>query len=135
MAAGIALGLTMPDIARQLAPVANIFLRLIKSIIAPLIFGTLVAGIAGSGSVKAMGRIGVKAIISFEIVTTIALSLGLAIGNLVRPGDGMRLERTAAEMNLPQTQPTLASVLEHTFPTSIIDAMARGEVLQIVVFS
>jgi proton glutamate symport protein len=135
MAVGIALGFALPDVAKQLAPIGNIFLRLIKSIIAPLLFGTLVAGIAGAGSVKAMGRIGVKAIIYFEIVTTIALFLGLAIVNIARPGEGMTLARTAADVAVTQNKPTLTSVLEHTFPSSIIDAMARGEVLQIVVFS
>ena len=135
MAAGIALGLGAPQVARELSPVGNIFLRLIKSIIAPLLFGTLVYGIAGSGSVKAMGRIGLKAIVYFEIVTTVALFLGLGAVNLTRPGVGMKLERTAAEALLPQTKATLAGMLEHTFPSSIIDAMARGEVLQIVVFA
>ena len=81
---GIAGGLA-PDFAVQLAPVSNIFLRLIKSIIAPLIFGTLVYGIAGAGDIKAMGRIGAKAILYFEIVTTAALFLGLgAVTNLNR---------------------------------------------------
>ncbi len=135
MAAGIGLGLGAPRVASALAPVSNIFLRLIKSIIAPLLFGTLVYGIAGSGSVKAMGRIGLKAIVYFEIVTTVALFLGLGAVNLVRPGAGMKLERTAAEAALPQTKATLSGVLEHTFPSSVIDAMARGEVLQIVVFA
>jgi proton glutamate symport protein len=135
MAAGIALGLAAPEAARQLAPVSNVFLRLIKSIIAPLLFGTLVYGIAGGGDLKRMGRIGVKAILYFEIVTTVALFLGLGAVNLVRPGAGMRLERTAADAALPQAHTTLASVLEHVFPSSIIDAMARGDVLQIVVFS
>jgi proton glutamate symport protein len=134
MAAGIALGLFAPAFAVQLTPVSNIFLRLIKSIIAPLLFGTLVYGIAGSGSVKAMGRIGIKSIVYFEVVTTAALFLGLAAVNLVRPGEGMRLERTAAETAAPAEKPTLSGILEHTFPTSVIDAMARGEVLQIVVF-
>jgi proton glutamate symport protein len=134
MAAGIAVGAAAPDFAKQLAPISNIFLRLIKSIIAPLLFGTLVAGIAGSGSVKAMGRIGVKAIVYFEIVTTIALVLGLGAVNLVRPGEGMRLEKTAEEAAVAAAPPSLTSILEHTFPSSIIDAMARGEVLQIVVF-
>ena len=134
MAAGIALGLAAPETARQLSPVSNIFLRLIKSIIAPLLFGTLVAGIAGSGSVKAMGRIGLKAIVYFEIVTTIALFLGLAAVNLVRPGEGMSLARSVEEMAVKPSAPTLTSVLEHTFPASVIDAMAHGEVLQIVVF-
>lgn len=135
MAAGVALGVALPAVARELAVVSNIFLRLIKSIIAPLIFGTLVYGIAGTGNVRAMGRIGVKSIVYFETVTTLALFLGLGAVNLVRPGEGMRLEKTAAEANLPPAQTTLSGVLEHTFPSSIIEAMARGEVLQIVVFS
>ncbi len=135
MAAGIVLGVVAPGAARQLSPVSNIFLRLIKSIIAPLLFGTLVYGIAGSGSVKAMGRIGLKAILYFEAVTTVALVLGLAAVNIVRPGAGMKLERTAAEAALPPAQTSFTAVLEHTFPSSVIDAMARGEVLQIVVFS
>jgi proton glutamate symport protein len=135
MAAGIAIGFAAPSIAAQLTPVSNIFLRLIKSIIAPLLFGTLVAGIASTGSVKAMGRIGLKSILYFEVVTTIALFLGLAAVNLVKPGEGMRLERSAAETGLPKAQQSAGAILEHTFPTSIIDAMARGEVLQIVVFS
>ena len=135
MFAGIAIGLAAPDVGRNLAPVSNIFLRLIKSIIAPLLFGTLVFGIAGTGDLKSMGRIGLKAIIYFEVVTTIALFLGLAAVNLVHPGEGMRLEKTAAEAAAPKADTSLGAILEHTFPASIIDAMARGEVLQIVVFS
>ena len=135
MAAGIALGITAPGVAMHLGIVSSIFLRLIKSIIAPLLFGTLVYGIAGTGSIKQMGRIGLKAIVYFELVTTIALFLGLGAVNLVRPGDGMKLERSAAEAALPNKPPTLDTILEHVFPTSIIDAMARGDVLQVVVFS
>jgi len=135
MGAGIALGLAAPSAAQQLAPVSSVFLRLIKSIIAPLLFGTLVYGIAGGGDLKRMGRIGLKAIVYFEIVTTVALFLGLGAVNLVRPGVGMRLERTAADAALPQAHTTFSGILEHTFPASIIDAMARGDVLQIVVFS
>lgn len=135
MAAGIVLGVLTPGFAQGLAPVSNIFLRLIKSIIAPLLFGTLVYGIAGTGSMKAMGRIGLKAIIYFEIVTTIALFLGLGAVNVVRPGEGMTLERTAAEAAVTSPPPSAGQFLEHVFPTSIIDAMARGEVLQLVVFS
>lgn len=134
MAAGIAVGHFFPEFGRELAFLGTIFLRLIKSIIAPLLFATLVVGIAGSGSAKAMGRIGLKAIIYFEIVTTIALFLGLAAVNLARPGDGISLEKAAAENLAPQQQATWTAVLEHTFPTSVIDAMAKGEVLQMVVF-
>jgi len=133
MAVGVAVGHFFPEIGKNLAPVSNVFLRLIKSIIAPLLFATLVAGIAGSGSAKTMGRIGLKAIIYFEIVTTIALFLGLFAVNFVKPGIGVDLGH-AANAGLPQTQVSLAAVLEHTFPASIIDAMAKNEVLQLVVF-
>ncbi len=135
MAAGIGLGIAAPGFASQLSPISNIFLRLIKSIIAPLLFGTLVAGIASTGSVKTMGRIGLKAIIYFEIVTTIALFLGLGFVNLFRPGDGLRIETAAADAAAPKANTSLAAILEHTFPASVIDAMAKGEVLQIVVFT
>jgi proton glutamate symport protein len=135
MVAGIALGAFAPGVARQLAPLSNVFLRLIRSIIAPLLFGTLVYGMAGGGDLKRMGRIGLKALIYFEVVTTVALFLGLAAVNLFRPGDGMTLQQTAAEAAVPPAQNTLSNVLEHVFPASVIDAMARGDVLQIVVFS
>ena len=135
LAAGIGLGIAAPDVASKLSPVSNIFLRLIKSIIAPLLFGTLVYGIAGTGSMKTMGRIGLKAIVYFEIVTTIALVLGLAAVNLVRPGEGMSLEKSTAEEVVAAGPPSAGRFLEHVFPSSVFDAMARGEVLQIVVFS
>jgi proton glutamate symport protein len=135
MAAGIALGVAAPAVAIRLSPVSNIFLRLIRSIIAPLIFGTLVYGIAGSGDLKRMGRIGLKALVYFEAVTTVALFLGLAAVNLVRPGVGMTLAPSPARATLPQPQPAPGSILEHVFPSSIVDAMARGDVLQVVVFS
>lgn len=134
MVVGIGIGHFFPEVGKSLAPLSTIFIRLIKSIIAPLLFATLVYGIAGAGSPKTMGRIGLKAIIYFEVVTTIALFLGLGAVNLVRPGEGLQLERTAVDAQLTQTKPSLIGMLEHTFPTSIIDAMAKGEVLQLVVF-
>ena len=135
MAAGVALGIVAPGTAKQLGPVSNVFLRLIRSIIAPLIFGTLVAGMAGGGDLKRMGRIGVKAIVYFEIVTTAALFLGLGAVNLVRPGVGVPIQRTAAEAAVPPAPANLNSLLEHIVPTSIVDAMARNDALQIVVFA
>src|SRR5579864_8276770 len=134
MAAGIALGIAAPGLAGRLSPMSNIFLRLIRSIIAPLIFGTLVYGIAGSGDLKRMGRIGLKAIVYFEAVTTVALFLGLAAVNLVKPGAGMTLS-AAADAGIPQPPQSAGTIIEHLFPSSIIDAMARGDVLEIVVFS
>jgi proton glutamate symport protein len=137
MVAGVALGLAAPGFAGTAAVslVGTAFLRLIRSIVAPLIFGTLVAGIAGAGSVRAMGRIGLKALVYFEVVTTLALLIGLAAVNMVRPGEGVHLHRSAEEVALPAARSDVSTVIEHTVPASIVDAMARGEVLQIVVFS
>jgi len=135
MTAGVLVGAALPDIAKQLGPVSNVFLRLIRCIVAPLLFGTLVSGIAGGGEMKQMGRIGAKALLYFETVTTAALFLGLAAVNIVRPGAGIPIARTAAEAAVPQTPTSFASVLEHIFPSSIIDAMARNDVLQVVVFA
>jgi len=139
LAAGIAFGVAFPGPAVKLGLLGTIFLRLIKSIIAPLLFGTLVAGIAGTGNVKTMGRIGGKAILYFEIVTTVALFVGLGAVNLVRPGEGVQLQKGAAaslqQGGVQQTSANIEQIAEHTFPTSIIDSMAKGEVLQIVVFA
>src|ERR1700761_1285854 len=134
LVAGIAFGAVLPKQAASLGILGAIFLRLIKSIIAPLLFATLISGIAGAGSVKTMGRIGGKAILYFEIVTTIALFIGLGAGNLIKPGVGVQLQKGGGA-GVAQTSAGLSQILEHTFPTSIIDSMAKGEVLQIVVFA
>lgn len=131
---GIVFGAVLPGPAQQLGILGTIFLRLIKSIIAPLIFATLVHGIAGTGNVKTMGRIGGKAILYFEIVTTVALFVGLGAANLVKPGAGVQLQKGGGAGVAAQSS-GLSTILEHTFPSSIIDAMAKGEVLQIVVFA
>ena len=133
MAAGVAVGIAAPGFATRLEPVSHIFLRLIRSIVAPLLFATLVHGIAGSGDLKQMGRIGLKAVVYFEIVTTLALFLGLGAVNLVRPGAGVALTETAAEAALPAAQTGFK--LENIVPTSIFDALARNDALQIVVFA
>ena len=97
MAAGVVLGILAPAFATKLGIVSTVFLRLIRCIIALLLFGTLLAGIAGAGDIKNMGRIGAKAILYFEVVTTFALFLGLGAVNLVRPGEGVPIQRTAAD--------------------------------------
>jgi proton glutamate symport protein len=134
LVAGIAFGAAFPDAAQKSGLLGTIFLRMIKSIIAPLLFGTLVAGIAGTGSLKTMGRIGAKAILYFEIVTTLALFIGLAAVNLVKPGVGVKLAG-ASTPQLAQAAKGFAAIVQDIFPTSLIDAMARGDVLQIVVFA
>jgi proton glutamate symport protein len=118
-------------------PLADVFLRMIKMIIAPLLFSTLVVGIAGMGDLKVMGRIGLKAIIYFEVATTLALFIGLAIVNTLRPGAGLTAPIVANLQELqaivrPQTG---TEIFLHLFPTSVIDAMARGDILQMVVFA
>jgi proton glutamate symport protein len=123
--------------AESIKPIADTFLRMIKMIIAPLLFSTLVVGIAGTGDIKAMGRIGLKAIIYFEVATTIALFLGLGIVNLFQPGVGVNMTMSPQNVaELTGTKPLTGwEMLTHLFPTSVIDAMARGEILQLVVFS
>lgn len=132
MVLGVGVGLGDPTIARQLEPLSTIFLRLIQSIIAPLVFGILVHSIAEAGRAGTVGRVGLKALVLFELFTTFALLLGLATANLVRPGKGMRL----AEGGTPEVHAqTTESLIEHVIPTSVIQAMAHNDVLQIVVFS
>jgi proton glutamate symport protein len=131
-------GVHTAGLAEQIKPLADVFLRMIKMIIAPLLFSTLVVGIAGTGDMKTMGRIGLKAIVYFEIATTIALFLGLALVNIFKPGAGMALAlggdtKTAAAM--VQSQQHAWDILLHMFPTSVIDSMARGDILQVVVFA
>jgi proton glutamate symport protein len=135
---GIAVGVLWPTFGVAVKPLADAFLRMIKMIIAPLLFSTLVVGIAGTGDLKAMGRIGLKAIVYFEGATTIALFLGLALVNIFRPGAGLAMPigtDTSAAAAMVQNQQHAWDIFLHLFPTSVIDAMARGDILQVVVFS
>jgi len=135
MGIGLALGWFVPDTAVSLRPLSTIFLRLIKSIIAPLIFATLVVGIAGHGNMKQVGRMGVKALIYFEVVTTLALVVGLIAVNVMRPGVGVNLHAVAQTGEIAAKQQTISEVITHIVPQSIVQAAAEGEVLQIVVFA
>ncbi len=134
---GIFLGWIAPEFSSSLKFMRDIFLNLIKSIIAPLVFSTIVIGIAGGGDLKKVGRMGAKSILYFEIVTTIALFLGLAVVNIVQPGLGIVLNGDPGTLGtIAQNHPkTLIETIVHVFPSSIIDAMAKGDVLQIVAFS
>ena len=133
MVAGLAFGLAAPAAAVASQPLATIFLRLIKSLIVPLIFSTLVVGIAGHGDdLKAVGRLFLKAMIYFEVVTTLALAVGLVVVNLVRPGVGVTLLSGAPVLAAP---PTASGILEHSFPQSFFEAAADNEVLQIVIWT
>ncbi len=125
------------DVGEKVKPLSNIFLRMIKSIVVPLVFASLVVGIAGHGDdLKRVGRLALKSIIYFEIVTTVALLVGLVAVNIVKPGAGISLAVSAADaQQFAGTAVTLSGVLEHTVPQSFIEAAAKNEVLQVVFFS
>jgi len=138
---GIITGWLFPDFAVRLHVLAEIFLRMVKMIIAPLLFATLVVGIAGHGDVKSLGRLGIKTIAYFEVVTTIALFIGLGFANLFKPGVGMGNITTAHTglNSIVQSAATthhnsFGELLLGLFPTSIFQSMAEGNLLQIVVF-
>jgi proton glutamate symport protein len=137
MVAGILLGWASPETALRLKVFSTLFLHLIKCIIVPLIFSTLVVGIAGhTGDMKTVGRLALKSVVYFEIITTLALIIGLAAVNLVRPGAGIQLTHSAEQAAAPAApRITPELVLEHVAPQSFFDAAARNDVLQVVVFA
>ena len=138
---GVLVGWLVPDFAVRLNPLAVIFLKMVKMIIAPLLFATLVVGIAGHGDVKSIGKVGIKTLIYFEIVTTLALVIGLFVGNVFKPGAGFGVVagadklQIASEMATHSTHHSLSELVISIFPTSIVQAMSEGNLLQIVVFS
>ena len=138
LVAGGLIGWLRPDWGNAIYFLRDIFINLIKSIIAPLVFSTIVAGIAGAGALRKVGRMGIKALIYFEIVTTAALFIGLAVVNFTKPGIGVALAATNIDAikTIEQSHPkTFVETIVHVFPSSVIDAMVRGDVLQIVAFS
>lgn len=134
---GVAVGWAFPDRAESIRPLADIFLRMIKMVIAPLIFSTLVVGIAGTGDLGSMGRIGLKAMIYFTASTLVALVISLVMVNVFQPGAGVSLATadTTGLAAMAGQQQSPWDIVVHMFPTSVVDAMARGEILQVVVFS
>src|SRR5687768_17044369 len=136
MVIGAEFGYDFPAVASELKVVSKIFLKLIKTIIAPLIFGTLVVGIAGHANLKQVGRMGWKSILYFEVVTTIALFIGLLAINISKAGVGINLPPNAEEEKLEVPPPSgWEETILHIFPENIAKSIAEGQVLQIVVFS
>jgi proton glutamate symport protein len=135
MAAGAELGHDAPGAATDLGVLGQIFLRLIKTVIGPLLFATLVVGIAGHADLRKVGRMGVKALVYFEVITTLALLIGLAAINLSRAGVGVHVPPPVAGEELKAPRLTPSEMLLHAFPENIAKAVAEGQVLQIVVFS
>ncbi len=141
---GIIVGYVAPDFAVRMRPFAVIFLRMVKMIIAPLLFATLVIGISGHGDIKSLGKVGLKTIVYFEVVTTLALIIGLTMANIFKPGLGFvsdvvannpNLMKEAGLMAATNSHMTISEMVMNIFPTSIVQAMSEGNLLQIVVFS
>ncbi len=141
LAAGILFGWLAPSWAVKMQPLADVFLKMVKMIIAPLIFATLVVGIAGHGDVKNLGKIGLKTIIYFEIATTFALIIGLLSANILKPGAGFDIDLNTISMSAVQNMENIkidnsfSHMLLDLVPTSVFKALADGNLLQIVVFA
>lgn len=137
---GILFGWLLPQYAVKMQPLGEIFLKMVKMIIAPLIFATLTVGIAGHGDVKSLGKIGLKALIYFEAATTIALILGLVTANILKPGSGFSIDINTISISAVENMQTIKAhsfvdMIVNIVPTSIFDALAKGDLLQIVVFA
>jgi proton glutamate symport protein len=133
--AGVEVGHDFPSFAASLQFLGTIFLRLIRVIIAPLLFGTLVVGIAGHADLKRVGRLGIKSLVYFEIVSTIALLIGFAAINISRAGEGVRLPPSATPESLNATPHTATQLIIDIFPENIAKSVGENQVLQVVVFS
>jgi len=141
IAVGVLLGHFYPATGASMKPLGDAFIKLIKMIIAPIIFCTVVLGIAGMGDMKKVGRVGGKALLYFEIVSTIALVIGLVIVNMVKPGAGMNADVStldtkaiSAYASKAQAQSTVDFLL-NIIPNSVVDAFAKGDILQVLLFS
>ncbi|PLQ00761.1 dicarboxylate/amino acid:cation symporter [Cupriavidus pauculus] len=142
VSAGIALGVFYPDFGSSLKPFGDVFIKLIKMVFAPIIFATVVLGIARMENMKELGRVGVRALLYFEVLSTFALALGLIVVNVVQPGAGMNVDPAHLDAKAIATY-THAAEQPHSFidflmnmvPTSVIDSLARNDILQILVFA
>lgn len=136
MLTGVEFGYDLPVVAKELNIVSQIFIHLVKTIIAPLLFGTLVGGIAGHASLKQVGRMGWKSLVYFEVVSTVALFIGLAAINISGAGLGVTVPETMTHGTLPEVKSqNWRDIVLHVFPENIARSVAEGQVLQIVVFS
>jgi proton glutamate symport protein len=137
LAIGLAIGYFRPNWGVAIKPLADVFLRMIRMIVAPLVFSTLVVGIAGTGNLKAISRIALKAMIYFQLATTVALAIGIGLAYLAKPGVAAIFngQRSAEVENIAQARQSVGDMLAQQFPASVVDAMSRGDILQIVIFA
>jgi aerobic C4-dicarboxylate transport protein len=133
---GIVLGMVAPDVGRKMKPIGDTFINLVKMVIAPVVFLTIVLGMANMADLKKVGRVGGKALLYFEIVTTFALAIGLVVVNLLKPGEGLAVATLGRpDVSSYITQGKAMSFVDfamHVVPSSIVDAFAKGDMLQVV---
>jgi aerobic C4-dicarboxylate transport protein len=133
---GVILGVVAPDTAKAMRPLGDTFVNLVKMVIAPIVFFTIVLGIATLGDLKRVGRVGGKALIYFEIVTTFALAIGLLVVNVIKPGAGLDVSRIAggdiSRYTTQAEQMTFVDFVTHIVPANMLEAFVRGEMLQVV---
>lgn len=138
---GILLGYFYPEFAAKMKPLGDAFIKLIRMMIAPIIFCTVVVGIAGMESMKAVGRTGLLAVIYFEVLSTLALIVGLVVINLIQPGAGMNVDpstldtKALASFTAAAKEQSVVEYLLNIIPTSVVDAFAKGDILQVLLFS
>lgn len=141
IAAGVIFGFVDPEHAAAMRPLGDGFIKLVKMLIAPIIFSTVVVGIAHMGAMKDVGRIGIRALIYFEIVSSVALLIGLIVVNVVQPGRGLTIDPASLDINQVTTYATASrglttvDFLLNIIPNTVVDAFARGEILQVLLFS
>src|SRR6202790_1340744 len=141
VAIAIILGYARPDTAVAMKPLGDAFIRLITMIITLVIFCTLVTGIAGMDDMKKVGRVGGKALLYFEVVSSLALLIGLLVGNLVHPGSAFNIDPATLDSSAiaqyagPAKTQTVAEFLSHIIPNTIVDAFAKGDILQVLLVS
>ncbi|WP_290869571.1 dicarboxylate/amino acid:cation symporter [Aquabacterium sp.] len=141
IAIGVALGHFAPEVGASMKPLGDGFIRLIKMIIAPIIFCTVVLGIAGMDDMKKVGKTGGLALLYFEIVSTLALIIGLVVVNVLKPGEGMHVDPTSLDTKAlsayvgPNKMASTTDFLLNIIPTSVVDAFAKGDILQVLLFS
>ena len=141
IAIGVVLGYFCPAQATAMKPLGDGFIKLIKMMIAPIIFTTVVVGIAKMGDMKEVGRVGLKALIYFEVVSTLALAIGLVVVNVFRPGDGINADASTLDTKAIASYTAGAKSLSavdlvlHIIPDSVVGAFAGGEILQVLLFS
>lgn len=137
LALGLVIGVFFPELGHDTVAFRNLFLHGVKCIIAPLIFASIVSGINSSGSTGGLGRLGFRAIVWFEIATTAALAIGLVFVNVLRPGDGLSIGHNIdpAVMEAAKNKMTFGGFIEHLLPNNFAEAVVKGDVLQIVIFS